>query len=230
MGEYAKYNGEQIKIGTCEQMYYLRADQVRLVSAERGSVDPHNRETAGRIRFRFPFPDEDTTQPGAFIDYQRSLFVYGVEAPEGVDHGTLQFTRNYPTSGGIILSTPCPESAAGKASGLKFHHNGYSGKVGINSQRLIDGKLKLVCSCGSCGCLWRYDTLEDCAPILAALEQDAKSRDHETLIANQRTGAVQCTSAGTYYREVARRIVAGYTQPNYWTPMSTITECELAAA
>ena len=222
MGEYAKYNGEQIKIGTCEQMYYLRADQVKLITAERGSVNPHSLDHAGKIRFRFPFPDEDSTKPGAFQDCQRSLMVWGVEVPEGVDHGTLQFTRNYPQSGGIILSTPCPESAAGKSSGLKFHYNGYSGKVGINSQRLIDGKLKLVCVCGSCGAMYRNDTLEDCAPILAALEREASNRDHETRIANARPGAVQCTSDGGYYREVARRIVAGYTEPNYWTEQTAM--------
>ena len=32
MGEYASYLGERIKIGTCENMYYLRADQRHLVS------------------------------------------------------------------------------------------------------------------------------------------------------------------------------------------------------
>lgn len=29
MGEFAKYNGNEIKIGICENMYYLRADQAR---------------------------------------------------------------------------------------------------------------------------------------------------------------------------------------------------------
>ena len=29
MGEYAKYAGERVKIGTCEDMYYLRDDQAK---------------------------------------------------------------------------------------------------------------------------------------------------------------------------------------------------------
>ncbi len=36
MGEYAIYRGERIKIGTCEDMYYLRPDQVHLVKRVSG--------------------------------------------------------------------------------------------------------------------------------------------------------------------------------------------------
>lgn len=55
MGEYAMYGGHQIKIGTCEDMYYLRADQAQRVRPERGSVDPFRQ--APEIRFRFPWPE-----------------------------------------------------------------------------------------------------------------------------------------------------------------------------
>ena len=214
MGEYAKHQGHQIKIGTCEQMYYLRADQVKFITPEHNSVNPHSLDTAGLIRFRFPFPDEDTVQPGAFQDYNRALWIYGLEVPEGVDHGSLQFTRNYPSSGGISLSTPCPESKEGKASGLRFGYNGYAGKVGIHSQRLIEGKLKLVCACGSCGALWRNDTLEDCAPILDNLRAEV-ARDPKD-------------ARATLFAEVAARIEAGYTAPNYWTPQNEAREAVAA--
>lgn len=217
MGEYAKYKGQSIKIGTCEQMYYLRADQVHLITPERNSVNPLDAGVASNIRFRFPFPQEDGIDPGAFEDHDKALFCSGVSAPEDIDHGFLQFSRNYPNAGGILLSTPCPLSAAGKASGLKFAFNGYSGDVGIHSQRLVDGQLRLVCRCGGCGALWRNDTLADCQPILDSLEEQAAYLDHQTRIANERPGAVQCSSSGSFYREVARRIVAGYTEPNYWT-------------
>ena len=214
MGEYAKHQGHQIKIGTCEQMYYLRADQVEFITPEHNSVNPHSLDTAGRIRFRFPFPDEDGVTPGAFQDYNRALAVWGVEVPEGVAHGSLQFTRNYPAAGGIILSTPCPESQEGKASGLRFGYNGYAGKVGIHSQRLIDGQLKLVCSCGSCGALWRNDTLDDCAAILNNLRAEA-ARDPKDARAK-------------LFSEVAARIEAGYTKPNYWTPQNEAREAVAA--
>ena len=64
MGEYAKFQGQSIKIGTCENMYYLRADQAAMVQPESGNVDPiRDRES---LRFRFPFPDEDNVLPGEF--------------------------------------------------------------------------------------------------------------------------------------------------------------------
>lgn len=73
MGENASYQGQEIKIGTCENMYYLRADQAHLVTALPGNLDPVKRADA--IRFRFPFPDEDHIAPGDFRDYGRTVTV-----------------------------------------------------------------------------------------------------------------------------------------------------------
>lgn len=220
MGEYATYNGQSVKIGTCEQMYYLRADQVPLIQPESGNVNPRRRSHAEQIQFRFPFPREDGIEPGAFEDHDYGMGVWGIEPPddpEQIEHCHLQFTRNYPESGGILLSIPCPRSREGKASGLKVHYNGYNGAVQLHSQRLVDGRLVLILRCGDCGALYRVPTLDDAKPVLDILEKEAAAEDHRTKIANQRPGAVQCASAGDYYREVARRIVAGYTEPNFWT-------------
>ncbi len=90
MGEYATFKGRHIKIGTCEQMYYLRADQVCMIDAANNSVDPSNEQHAGSIRFRFPFPDEDNIEPGSFQDYDRAHAINGVEIPEDVDFPSLE--------------------------------------------------------------------------------------------------------------------------------------------
>lgn len=215
MGEYAKYKGEEIKIGTCEDMYYLRADQARKVLPLRGNVDPV--KDADGIRFRFPFPDEDSIEPGAFNDFNRTIGVWGVEVPEEIDHSSLQFTRNYPSSGGILLSAPCPESKEGKASGLRYHYNGYNGKVQIAQQRLVDGQLVLICQCGSCGAAYRCPTIEDAQPIIDALLKEADSDDHQDRLSAQHHGCEPSTSRGDFRREIARRIVAGYCEPNAWS-------------
>ena len=59
MGEYARHpiHGP-IKIGTCEDMYYLRHSQCHEIVPEAGSLNPAQHD--GELRFRFPFPDEDT--------------------------------------------------------------------------------------------------------------------------------------------------------------------------
>jgi hypothetical protein len=107
MGEYAIHNGEQVKIGTCEEMYYLRADQAHLVRHLSGNVDPVRDRLA--LRFRFPFPDEDGVSPGGagFDPFERGIAIRGVRPPaEGVEHHTVQFSARP----GYLLSLPCPEA------------------------------------------------------------------------------------------------------------------------
>lgn len=204
MGEYAFYNNSEIKIGTCEQMYYLRADQVSRIQPAPNSVNPRLLQHAESIRFRFPFPQEDAIQPGNFDDYDKGLAVWGLEPHADVEHNSLQFTRNYPTSGGILLSTPCPESVEGKASGLKFAYNGYSGKVEIHSQRLQHEQLCLVLRCGSCGAMWREDTLADAQPVIDRCREIAASEWKDE-------------GRAKFWNEVAQRIEDGYTKPNFWS-------------
>jgi hypothetical protein len=150
-------------------------------SSRRGNTSnwsPVNGPEAGEIRFRFPFPHEDGKPPGNFEPFF-GLAVHGIEPPEECDHNSLQFTRNYPQSGGILLSTPCPESKEGKASGLKFHYNGYSGKVRISQQRIIGDELWTVCECGSCGSKWRCDreSAERLPDVRALVPAREPSRD-----------------------------------------------------
>jgi hypothetical protein len=81
MGEYAQYGGDTIKIGTCEDMYYLRADQRHLVQKLPGSVSPWEKG----LRLRFPWPDEDGQAPGTFEPF-RGLVLADEAAPEGIEH------------------------------------------------------------------------------------------------------------------------------------------------
>lgn len=199
MGEYATRlsDKQNIKIGTCEDMLYLRADQVHLIEGQRGSFDPRDPKIAKALRFRFPFPNEDDVPPGAFDDPFLGMSLQEVEVPEGVEHTQVQFSNRR----GLLVNLPCPESKECKESGLRVHYNGYSGKVRIVQQRLWGGHLALVCECGSCGAKYRLPTLEDARPILDVLAD--KSRDKSTR---------------EYYQLIADRIVAGYTAPNYWNP------------
>lgn len=66
MGEYIKYKGNEIKIGTCESLYYTsyqkyaQALQEGQLSSVPGNVPPeaYAKPDSG-YRFRFPFLDED---------------------------------------------------------------------------------------------------------------------------------------------------------------------------
>ncbi len=112
MGEYAKYNGREVKIGTCENQYYLRADQARSVQPLRGNVDPV--KDAAAIRFRFPFPDEDQVGPGAFKDPFRVVEVNALLSPllvkhaAGCDGRVVGIAQQRLVGEALVLICECP--------------------------------------------------------------------------------------------------------------------------
>jgi hypothetical protein len=80
MGEYINYNGHEIKLGTCESLYYTRLDQLRDL---RGVLDKleGNLEVSEYLnpkngfRYRFPFPEEDAIAIGDFKEYDKGLVI-----------------------------------------------------------------------------------------------------------------------------------------------------------
>lgn len=190
MGEYAIYGGEQIKIGTCENLYYLRADQARHVRALQGNADPVS--DAAELRFRFPWPDEDRIPPGAFESYDRSVAVPGLDELPGleIDHERVQFTAP-----GYVISLPCPESADGPPAG----RNGFAGRFHICQQRLVGNHLVLIMKCGGCGARFRLPTMIEAEPIVKAIIAHAK---HLSLRGD--------ASGAHWWAKIAERIIAGY--------------------
>jgi len=85
MGEYAKFGNSEIKIGTCEDMYYLRFEDRYKVRHLPGNVDPNKDSEAAHLRFRLPFPDEDHILPGGY-EPETNWKVYC-----GIDFGAPNF-------------------------------------------------------------------------------------------------------------------------------------------
>jgi hypothetical protein len=231
MGEDArrKSDGQRVKIGTCESMYYLRFDQ-------RGDVEyrwPALSDDPDRLDpflYRFPDPKEDGTLPGDFdgawggIKLSLDTFWSSFE-PDAVDHGSIQAKAH----DGYLFNLPCPEGNPDmyvtKYDGTKPHRfrNGGTTTVVINAQRWYAGRLVLVVQCAACRHSIRLVDLEQVQPILDALKKYADghremaTRDYllggpgtpprimEQLKANELRDAA-------YWDEVAARIVAGYNQ------------------
>lgn len=57
MGNYLKQRGEQVKLGTCENLYYTRFHSLNTAHDIEGDKEHYLR--SDQYRFRFPFPDED---------------------------------------------------------------------------------------------------------------------------------------------------------------------------
>ena len=180
MGEYAKYLGEEIKIGTCEELMYLRWDQRHKVSGYKFELDA--------VRFRFPFPDEDRMSPGSFDDGDRGVPIpYTWKLPTDWDgHGIVQFTA----SAGYNVCLPCPESPTAADHGLHVHRNGFRGGPKVVAQRWWEGQLWTVVACGACGAKWR------CDETVAAGIADAFRYDER--------------GAKVFNVRMAERIMAGY--------------------
>lgn len=176
MGEYAnrKHDNSQIKIGTCEDLYYLRYEDRFCVSPIRGNVDP---STDTDIRFRLPFPDEDDVLPGEYEDYSRGLRLYrniknakgeviGIEdfqVSEDSDAGSIQFTH----PSGLLFSVPCHHGAKlPQVEGIRFHWNGKSHSIELVQVKVIsDGSVVPIIRCRHCGHKWRT-TWEEVIPYI----------------------------------------------------------------
>ena len=209
MGEYMrrKSDGERIKVGTCEDLYYLRCDQLGRVYAD-GDANP--RAHLDAYRFRFPWPEEDGIAPGDFKDYERSMALYVDSLPE-LEHGSVQFTANYPRAG-YVVSLPCPEGPSGSDVPYVVHRNGFAGNVRIVQQAVREGGLVTIGHCGGCGSPFRFPDLESVQPVLDALETRAESkvRDWERSKLREGPETLGDLDSAERYREIARRIVAGY--------------------
>ena len=99
MGEYAKFNGQQIKIGTCEAMYYLRYEDRHRVQPQPGNINPGIDKD---LWFRPPFPDEDHLKPGEYLDPFRGQPLY-----KSTEKGHVHFTEKFEEHGNIQLHSDC---------------------------------------------------------------------------------------------------------------------------
>ena len=170
MGEYAirKQDGERIKIGTCESMYYLRYEDRERVAKLSGNVDPAN-ETG--LFWRLPFPDEDNVQAGNYNPFDRGLRLYrtvksefpnrqdtceGFSDPSTIeDPGTMQFHND----SGILLNVKCfhGEKLPEAGPDIECHWNGRSWFYELAFiKNHEEGKVYPVVRCRHCRNMWRY--------------------------------------------------------------------------
>ena len=169
MGEYARRisDNKEIKIGTCEDMYYLRYE-------DRFSVEPIEGSSFG-CRWRLPLPAEDHIKPGDYADPYfrgdgkvplRSATVVGDNGedeiitfkpnPEIAEHPGLMQTHH---ESGLLINTKCyhglklPEPGGDISS---IHWNGKANHwFDLVCLRSTDEGLFPVVQCRYCGHMYR---------------------------------------------------------------------------
>ncbi len=170
MGEYAvrKSDGTEIKIGTCEMMYYIRYEDRAKVSYLPGNV---NTSTEDGLFWRLPFPDEDSTQPGEYEAHNRGERLYKKEGdyytdmtePEIAEQpGTIQLTH----PSGLLVNVPCHHGEKLPNCGdAKVFWNGKSWSLELVHVKNMGGKVYPIVNCRHCGKMWRFDW-EDVLPYV----------------------------------------------------------------
>ncbi len=220
MGEYAKYGGTEIKVGTCEDMYYLRYDQRGQVYPVRGSVNPAGPERY-MLRFRFPWPDEDHVPPGGYDPYDRALAVPGFAPSQECEHRDVQFTARV----GYVTSLPCPEGSPLYHREVQYgstvfrlgtleppihvHRNGFQGATLLQAQKLVKGiGLVPILRCGGCGSMWREEDRERIAALAVCLRVEGDLRERHD------------PGRGAFWHTIADRVLEGLTVEG--TPLHAI--------
>jgi hypothetical protein len=175
MGEYAirKSDGLKIKIGTCEEMYYLRYSDRDKVCALPGNVDPMDEKEVSELRWRLPYPEEDHIKPGEYGDYNHAVPLHGFTPGNSDDPGMFRARSKY----GMIVDLPCYHGEKlPVVEGASFFWNGKSCAYELRFLKFIEGKPWGVYGCVECGKQWRAP-LDEIVPHLTAYEvQPLKNR------------------------------------------------------
>ena len=172
MGEYAKRksDGLEVKIGTCENMYYLRYDRRNEVDYDFGNY---------KWNWRIPTPDEDDVRDGEFggllvdgkyIPHRLGL-IYDI--PEDVQNeiasyeGLMQIHDN---KCGLLANIPCyhgiklPEGT----DKIKFHWNGKSDCIYLAFLQNGEKELLVGTQCKMCRKMLIWSFSEIC-PLMNSL-------------------------------------------------------------
>lgn len=168
MGEYAirKSDGEHIKIGTCETMYYIRYEDRSKVEALPCSVDLKDAHKYG-LRFRLPVFSEDGIEPGNYEESEGSIPLFHEKTKKnfpikGGKPGLIYVTHK---DSGVQVTFPCyhgeklPESYGkgdDEVSFRSFHSHAISELVYLKAARMFNSDVILpVVRCKACGEEWR---------------------------------------------------------------------------
>jgi hypothetical protein len=158
MGEYAKYLNQEIKIGTCEMMYYLRFEDRKKVEYD-GNLDNPG------LFFRVPFEDEDNCGPGGYKNHDRGLRLYKgqSDAPEidpafswlADSPGIMQ----YHNESGLLVNVNCYHGVKLPEAGkdVKFFWNGRSWFIELKHIKNGKDGIGFTIGCRFCRKLWSVD-------------------------------------------------------------------------
>ena len=174
MGEYAirKSDNQEVKIGTCQSMYYIRYEDRTKVTKLDSSLDA---ATTTDLFWRLPFPDEDNVRIGEYEEFNRGFRLYKSIPNEPCENFTFNEIDETPGiiqlshKCGLLVNVPCFHGAKlpNPPPGGQIFWNGKSWFLELTSiKNTKEGKIRFVVSCIHCRHMWSYtwDEIQEWIP------------------------------------------------------------------
>lgn len=178
MSEYAtrKIDNTEFKIGTCEDMFKCRYDQLGEITY------PY---MSDNLYWRIPTPDEDGILPG---DYNYSLLQENGHIPWKLMIDTSKFgdddIANLQQTGTIQLKEPkmgllvnirCPHGFPmeqfkinKESTIISMGYNGHQDTLYLKGLKNEPRELKVLVECSVCGCMWSF-TFNEIEPMIESV-------------------------------------------------------------
>lgn len=198
MGEYVTHNGQSVKIGTCESLYYVTLEQFKKelprMRQESGNLPPAEYlNPSHRFRFRFPFPDEKDTEIGNYQNHDRGYLLrfpkkLGVE----IHHSNMFFRtdsiKKNPPPIGINIHCPVSENFPKKLNVYDWSRSREHTAVEVLRQGIVTDhdqiqsgrktEIQTIVRCPYCGELSRL-SFEEVSNINAYFQNHGTDADKE---------------------------------------------------
>lgn len=178
MSEYAtrKIDGKEFKIGTCEDMFNCRYDQISEV------IYPY---MSDNLYWRIPTPDEDGIQPG---DFDYSLLREDGYIPWKLRIDTSKFSEEDKADMkqrgsfqlkeprmGLLVNIRCPhgfpmEQFKQNKEGdiISMGYNGHQDTLYLKGLKNEPNELKVLVECSACGSMWSF-SFNDIEPMIESV-------------------------------------------------------------
>lgn len=178
MSEYAtrKIDNTEFKIGTCEDMFKCRYDQLGEITY------PY---MSDNLYWRIPTPDEDGILPG---DYNYSLLQEDGHIPWKLmidtskfgddDIASLQQTGTIQLKEprmGLLVNIRCPHGFPmeqfkinKESTIISMGYNGHQDTLYLKGLKNEPSELKVLVECSVCGCMWSF-TFNEIEPMIESI-------------------------------------------------------------
>lgn len=178
MSEYAtrKIDGKEFKIGTCEDMFNCRYDQIGEV------VYPY---MSDNLYWRMPNPDEDCVKPG---DFNQSLLLRDIYTPWKLKIDASRFSEEDKASMkqqgffqlrepkmGLLVNIRCPhgfpmEQFKQNKEGdiISMGYSGHQDTLYLKGLKNEPNELKVLVECSACGSMWSF-SFNDIEPMIESI-------------------------------------------------------------